>query len=253
MNLLEINPEARWTTLELGEGQHRVVIADDFYANVEPLRAVASSLYYLAGEMHGNFPGARAIISLDTQALIRAFSERWGSPLIEASGSYHPAVFSIILNDGRLELNEAQRQPHVDPGISAMVYLNDPQDCAGGTGIYRHRPTGLERIPLEATAEVRELARSRGLSSLDLDSSEGYRAFQDEVLFHPSYAAEGNSYINDGNEAWELLHLIEMKFNRLVIFDGRMPHSQHLAQGQFSQAYRLNQIIYLKERQAAAG
>lgn len=249
MNLLEINPAARWTTHELGEGKHKVVVADDFYANVEPLRAVASSLYYLEGEMHGNFPGARAIISLDTQALIRVLSERWGSPLIEASGAYHPAVFSIILNDGRRVLNEAQRQPHIDPGISAMVYLNDPQDCAGGTGIYRHRPTGLERIPYAATPEIRELAAAKGWSGGDLETPEGYLAFQDEVVFHPSYAAAGNDYINQGNEAWELLHLVEMKFNRLVIFDGRMPHSQHLTQGQFSQAYRLNQILYLKDRE----
>lgn len=248
MNLLEINPNARWTTHELGEGKHKVVIADDFYLNVEPLRAVASSLYYLAGDMHGNFPGARAIISLDTQALIRSLSERWGSPLMEASGSYHPAVFSIILNDGRLQLNEAQRQPHVDPGISAMVYLNDPQDCAGGTGIYRHRPTGLERLPLEATPEVIALAEAHGMSASDVSTPEGYEAFQDRVVFDPKYAAEGNEYINAGSEGWELLYLIEMKFNRLVIFDGRMPHSQHLAQGQFSQAYRLNQILYLKDR-----
>lgn len=248
MNLLEINPNARWTTLSLGEGGHQVVIADDFYLNVEPLRAIASSLYYLAGPMHGNFPGARAIMSLDTQALIRSLSERWGSPLIEASGSYHPAVFSIILNDGKLELSEAQRQPHIDPGISAMVYLNDPQDCAGGTGIYRHRPTGLERIPLEATAEVRELAAQRNWSRGDLNTPDGYLGFQDDVVFNPSYAATGNDYINEGNEAWELLHLVEMKFNRMVIFDGRMPHSQHLARDQFNQAYRLNQIVYLKDR-----
>ena len=247
MNLLEINPAARWTTLSLGEGKHRVVIADDFYLHVGTLQALASSLYYLAGPMHGNFPGARAVISLDTRRLIAALSEPWGKPLVEAKGEYHPAVFSVIRNDPRYQLSESQRQPHIDPGVSAMVYLNDPQECAGGTGIYRHRPTGLERIPLEATPELCALAARHGASPADLATPDGYRAWQDEVVFHPSYAARGNEYINAGNEAWELLYLVEMKFNRLVIFDGRMPHSQHIAPDQFRDGYRLNQVVYLKE------
>ena len=56
----------------------------------------------------------------------------------------------------------------------------------------------------------------------------------------------GNTYINDGNEFWEFLHLIEMRHNRLVIFDGRMPHSQYLKEEQFQDYYRINQIMYFK-------
>ncbi len=66
------------------------------------------------------------------------------------------------------------------------------------------------------------------------------------VMFNPSYAMPRNVYINDGNGYWELLYLIEMKPNRLVILDGRMPHSQHIQPGQFRDYYRINQIPYLK-------
>ncbi len=34
--------------------------------------------------------------------------------------------------------------------------------------------------------------------------------------------------------------------NRLVILDGRMPHSQHIQPDQFRDFYRINQILYFK-------
>jgi hypothetical protein len=42
------------------------------------------------------------------------------------------------------------------------------------------------------------------------------------------------------------MHLVEMKFNRLVIFDGRIPHSQYIKPGQFDETLRLNQVVYLQ-------
>ena len=66
------------------------------------------------------------------------------------------------------------------------------------------------------------------------------------MIFNPLFAFRENTYINDGNEYWELLYLIEMKPNRLVIFDGRMPHSQHLSVQDYRDYYRINQILYFK-------
>jgi hypothetical protein len=37
-----------------------------------------------------------------------------------------------------------------------------------------------------------------------------------------------------------------MKPNRLVIFDGRMFHSQHIATNQFRDYFRMNQILYFQ-------
>jgi hypothetical protein len=246
VNLLEINPKARWTTEIIGEGKHKVVLADDFYLHAEQVGGLAQSLYYCGGPMHGNFPGARAVVSLNTHPLIAAMSEAWGARLQQAGGAYQPVVFSAIQNDPQRQLNVAQRQPHIDPGVSAMVYLNHSSECAGGTGIYRNIPTGLERIPTQPTPEILALAAEHSFSPGDLATPEGYTAFQDAVIFAPPYAATGNEYINDGNDSWKLLYKIEMKFNRLVIFDGRMPHSQHLASGEFQGCTRLNQIVYLE-------
>ncbi|MDA2911618.1 DUF6445 family protein [Nitrospiraceae bacterium AH_259_D15_M11_P09] len=96
------------------------------------------------------------------------------------------------------------------------------------------------------TSDVIQLAQQHGMNTAALKREDGYAEFINTVIFNPNYAMRENVYINDGNEFWELLSLIEMRPNRLVIFDGRMPHSQHIQPDQFRDFYRINQILYFK-------
>lgn len=244
--LLEPNPAAELSELELGRGRHRLVIVDDFYRFPERLLEVARELYYLEGPTNGNFPGGRAAISLDTRPLLTVLAALWGAPPERFLTRYQPLLLSRIRPEHNTGLNVDQRLPHVDPGLSAMVYLNPEEECAGGTGIYRQRELGLERVPGAPTRALLELARARGHDLEQFRTPEGYRAWVDEVVFAPESAAS-EGYVNAGNEHWELLHLVEMKFNRLVIFDGRMPHSQFIEPGQFTSQDRLNQVVYLPD------
>ena len=118
--------------------------------------------------------------------------------------------------------------------------------CSGGTGLYRHRPTGLDRLPIAVNSEIVRLAEQHGMTPGVLKREDGYAEFMNTVMFNSNYAMRDNSYINDGNDYWELLYLVEMKPNRLVIFDGRMPHSQHIKQGEYRDYYRINQILYFQ-------
>ena len=85
------------------------------------------------------------------------------------------------------------------------------------------------------------------LSDEFLSSPEGYENFQNSMIFNPLFACRDNRYINDGNDYWELLQLIEMKPNRLMMFDGRCFHSQYIHPGDYDQAFRVNQILYLRQ------
>ncbi|MEZ6188837.1 MAG: DUF6445 family protein [Planctomycetota bacterium] len=246
-DVLELNKRPIVTTKRVGEGKHKVVIVDDFYAHPEQVLELARGLYFLPnqGGVHGNFPGRRAFVSLDTQPLIQALSAHWGEPL-ESHAPYQPVVFSTIKNAADQVLNVDQRMPHIDPGVSAMVYLNQSGECHGGTGIYRHVLTGLERVPHAVNDDLRALAAGHGYHPARLDEPDGLKRFEDAIVFNPLFAAKENRYIDDGNEFWELLYLVKMRFNRLVIFDGRMPHSQHLSLEAYRDTVRLNQILYLK-------
>jgi len=129
-----------------------------------------------------------------------------------------------------------------------MVYLNPPETCVGGTGLYRHRPTNLERVPLKPDQHIRDLADQLELSDEFFHSKDGYEHFQNSMIFNPLFAKRENEYSNDGNDYWELLQLIDMKPNRLIIFDGRCFHSQYIKKTQYTEAFRVNQVIYLSQR-----
>lgn len=247
--VLELNPDCRVTLQHVGQAKHKALVADDFYAHPEEMARLALNLYYTdAPGLVGSYPGHRAAVTLDTGPLIRTLAELWGEPLEPYFSDYHPVIFGAILNS-QPNLSVWQRQPHIDPGVTMMVYLNPPGLCAGGTGIYRHRPTGLERLPIAVTPELVRLAERHGLRADTFKTQEGwdgYGEFLNTVLFDPRYAAPENEYINDGNEFWELLHLVEMQPNRMVLFDARMPHSQYIKPEHYRDYYRITQIMYFR-------
>lgn len=244
---LTINPHCRVTTDYVGECGHKVVIADDFYQHPDQALQLALELPYTDRfEIVGNFPGVRASINIDTQPLFEKISKLWGTPLYPFFDP-QPGVFQGITNNN-YALNIGQRQPHIDQDITAMVYLNPADTCVGGTGLYRHRPTELERVAIVPDQQIRDLADRLELSEEFLNSAEGYENFQNSMIFNPLFANRQNTYINEGNQYWELLKLIEMKPNRLIIFDGRCFHSQYITPDQYTEAFRVNQIVYLSQQ-----
>ncbi len=250
-DLLEVNPHPQVQVEYVGRGKHKAVLVDRFYKYPEKVLQLATELPYTdRPEFTGNFPGVRTQINLETRPLIDAISELWGAPLYPFFKP-QPVVFQAITTKN-FHLNIGQRAPHVDPDVTAMVYLNPERSCFGGTGLYRHRPTGLERLPrlpITPDQEIWQVANRLELSGEFFQTEEGYENFQRSMIFNPLFAAQGNHYINDGNEFWELLALVEMRPNRLVIFDARVFHSQHIEEGQYDDAFRVNQILYLTREQ----
>ena len=243
---LTINSHCKVTSEQVGQGKHKVVIVDHFYQFPEKVLELALEFPYTDRfEIVGNFPGVRASVNLENATLFETISEYWGIPL-HPFFDHHPAVFQGITNKN-YSLNIGQRQPHIDQDITAMVYLNPADSCVGGTGLYRHRPTGLERVPIVPDQGIQSLADRLELSDEFLNSAEGYENFQNSMIFNPLFANRDNTYINDGNEYWELLKLIEMKPNRLIIFDGRCFHSQYITTSQYTEAFRVNQVVYLSQ------
>ena len=108
--LLSINPRAKVTVRPVGRG--KVVLVDDFYLHPDRVLDLAQGLHYFSGAVHGKFPGARALVSLDTAPLCQVLGGLWGAPLepfqpFGGHGRREYVADSLLLPDQALQSIEA--------------------------------------------------------------------------------------------------------------------------------------------------
>jgi hypothetical protein len=190
--LFALNPECA-ARMELVGGQIPVLIADDFYADPDAVRAHALSLPFAPPPYP--YPGALAEIdeanpSLDVvRGTILALINREYLPRIPPiqGGGKQIAAFGRVMTDfARTDvhpdaLSATQRRPHVDPvPIFGLAYLN--REERGGTLFFRN------------TAEP---------------------ARDDQV----------KSYVTSDIPGFALVGGIEGRFNRLAVYPGFVPHT----------------------------
>jgi hypothetical protein len=181
------------------------VVVDDFYADPDDVRTRALQLTYHRPE-GVNYPGVLAASPDDIEPVMTELARLIGG--IDIKCRHDEGSFRIAT-----EADMATRRSlvHVDtPDFSAIVHLSkEPME---GTYFYRHKALGLERVSEDDNLrpEVR-VAIER--DTLDLG-------------------------------AWEQLHMIPMKYNRLLIFDGKYFHSgahrltgRTLAEGRMTQNF----------------
>ncbi len=84
---------------------------------------------------------------------------------------------------------------------TAILYLNPPDQCEGGTAFWRNRELGWEGCPVEP--EVWEAAQA-----------------QDTPAFWHQMWRDGFD-----ESKWEMTKLVEMKFGRLLIYPAALFHS----------------------------
>ena len=87
--------------------------------------------------------------------------------------------------------------------VVCLLYLSPERHCHGGTGFFRHKKTGLSGY--HDLAPVQRVMDREGTSVLALDT---------EIL--------KDAYDRD---AWDMTDLVEMRSNRLVIYNSRRFHS----------------------------
>jgi hypothetical protein len=101
-------------------------------------------------------------------------------------------------------LNLAQRLPHFDNTdpreLAILHYLCD--EPWGGTGFYRHRSTGFERVTAERSALY-------------------HQTLNKEVPAHPPPA----DYVRASSDLFEQTACIDVRFGRVVVYRGYLLHS----------------------------
>ena len=192
------------------------VIIDDFLANPYDVRRQALALDYDPAFKKGNYPGLLSSRALDTQSLNAVVSKRLGVALKTAEGTSHGHCRLTLAGD------KGMTGVHVDPCFySGILYLSEPEHCEGGTDFFRHRRTGLERVPQSQT----ELMLS---------------GYQD-----PNVLIE--DVINKDSRKpgkWERTMRAPMRFNRLILFNPMMFHNAAPAFGREANSGRLVCLLF---------
>jgi len=184
--------------------QKTIQVYDNFLRNPERLVEEASRMQWAAKKDGSHISAtARSQYASDLETRYeRMCGRRLRWLKRHGSGSYRGFTEKEILRSGSLW------NVHADVGASRvfMIYLNRPDECHGGTGIYRHKETGLES-PYDVEAVSRILRRFRWTTD-DLGK---------RIAFDSKDPGK-----------WVLLDRVSMRFNRLLAMDGRRFHSHIL-------------------------
>ena len=102
--------------------------------------------------------------------------------------------------------------PHFDQCMAATVWLNTKDECNGGTAFYRN-------------------TRYNASDLLDLDDYDHYMEIKKE-------------YIKGVTDDWEVIDMLEMKYNRMYIYNACRYHNPYIEDNWFKDCYRISQQFF---------
>jgi len=172
-----------------------VIIIDNFYQNPDEVREFALSQDF---GVSGNYPGNRTKSFLDDElkthisSIIEPHDGKvtyWGD---DGDDVYTGAFQSTIAAD-RTWIHADQTT-----GWAGVCYLTPNAPHTGGTGLFRHKETGLFKTPV---------------------NSDGIKVLYDDELMKPLHD-DFNDYTK-----WDRVDTIGNVYNRLVLYRGEIFHA----------------------------
>jgi len=193
-----------------------LMIIDDFVADPMAARNAALALDYDPGNKHGNYPGHISTRSLEIKGLNERIGSIINAPVKPAPDTSHLHCRITLKGD------RGRSGVHIDPAFySGILYLSRPEDCRGGTEFFRHKRTGLERVPTDL------------LSIQKAGYAEINALIEDVVNRDTNHPAQ-----------WTKVMTVPMRFNRLILFSPWMFHNSGEAFGRTPQDGRLVNLMF---------
>ncbi|GGB52935.1 hypothetical protein GCM10010833_04510 [Blastomonas aquatica] len=174
-----------------------LLIVDDFLADPHAARAAALALAYDPASRKGNYPGTLSAAPLAVTGLEEAVSRIIGVPLAPQPGTSHRHCRLTLKGDRGVS------GVHIDPCFySGILYLSRNEDARGGTDFFRHKRTGLEKVPTDPL----------GLAQSGYDD---INALVEDVVNRDTLLPA----------RWERVMRVPMRFNRLILFSPWLFHN----------------------------
>jgi len=206
--LLTVNPAMKVKQLQVGNEKTTIIVIDNFALDLTRIKTNACSAVSFTPDKSSFYPGIRAPLPREyVIAMLQAvYQPLYNIYNIPKQKQLKPQdVFYSLITTPEADLSLPQRLPHFDTSrpyfFAATHYLNAQKH--GGTGIFRHKATGYERV-----CDNRVTDYLKGINNhLDTEKTSGH------------------SYVTQSNSQFELIDKIDYKENRLVIYPGNLLHS----------------------------
>lgn len=191
-------------------------MVDGFLADPLLAQQSALTLDYDPAFKQGNYPGLQSSQPLIIPGLDEAVSRLAGTPLKAQDGTMHGHCRMTLAGD------QGRSGVHIDPcTYSGILYLSLPEHCRGGTDFFRHKRTGLERVP-----ERREDTLAAGYADINV--------LIEDVVNRDTLKSR----------CWDRTMTLPMRFNRLVLFSPWQFHNAARAFGSNPDNGRLVQTFF---------
>jgi len=204
---IQVNPHSSLKVFSIGEERTLVIIIDDFALDTADVIDHACHLASFGADGTG-YPGVRAPLTrrhvvAELDAMYPLLRKVYSVPENLAMRPVNTAYSLVSTPERELKVNQCL--PHYDsnrPYYFAITHYLGSGNF-GGTGLYRHKPTGFETL-MGARLELYTEARDAFLAEHG----------------HPP-----QRYFRESDEQYELFDRIEYRPNRLVAYPGYLLHS----------------------------
>lgn len=199
-----MTPQIRY----LGSENTPVVVIDDFPFPGEVLQRIAAEQASFDPDSQTFYPGIRAPLPAEYGRGVIRLLEPLIRDLYQVPSDHGcrctRQLFSLVTTP-ESELEVLQRVPHLDsrwPYCFAIMHYLNPGDF-GGTGFFRHRPTGFERIADRHFDEFREQA----------------------MRYMERHGTPSARYCSQSDDHFEMIGAVGYRENRIVVYPGNLLHT----------------------------
>ena len=205
---IELNPDLKAEIRIVGNERIPVIIIDDPIVSPDALIEYAATRADFSAQGIQGYPGIRANLPPEYAETLLPRLRELIADVYKPPPSFEfqlvHQLFSLVSYRPE-QLHFMQRVPHFDnhsPYYFATVHYLNPEPHAG-TGIFRHRPTGFERLPEERYPFFVRAAEA----------------------YVQSHGMPAEKYIDGSDDHFEMIAELEYRPNRLVMYPGNVLHS----------------------------
>jgi len=238
--MFEINENARLRIKHVND--RRIIIIDDFYKNPDEIRNLALNSRE-RNAVKNNLPGTRLFVKTDeVKENLKSVFDKY---CLSGMWSRHidPYTYEMqwddcgfmcnIMNDASILRDPWFSIPHQDAypysndflQFGVVIYLNKPEECAGGTNFYSYK--GKMSVPYNIFKYM--------------DKPEG---FDEEIKSQEDVYPYIRRWLY-GDREWKVEYEAKMRYNRCIFYEADILHSQNMEIGMFDSHDRINQIFFL--------